>query len=238
MSEALCLVVTYAAAEKLLDLIDSSYKNAGLRNSEAQKRALELLRQVIRPGNHYQCIIKKVRGSSYFEISIIEAQLVLGGVVEDTPDEFVVTYARQMNSADGDVPWSKTVTLKLYDQGTYSRMAVASQVDNQFWDEINSLQANYNVIIKDRLEDWEHYLRILERIAEQKQFSFTYSKFRLNFDLPIIDFTIARGEDVSWKQIRAADKDTIHLEANEKRCLFCNIFKFDLRRFTGQKHLS
>ena len=44
VSEALCLVVTYAAAEKLLDLIDSSYKNAGLRNSEAQKKALEQLR--------------------------------------------------------------------------------------------------------------------------------------------------------------------------------------------------
>lgn len=216
MTNAVCLVLTNAATNKVLELYDPTLERNKLSHNELRTKALEIVRKTLGIGTAHQCIVRQARREGYLEICVPSVNLVFQGAVEDEPQEFVVTSIRSMGKYDSEAPWSKTATLQFYDQGTIP--SFVEGVDQEFWEEIRALPSEQEFIelMTQRVRDWEQYLWIMERIAEQKQFSLRYETFRSNLDWTVVEFVAAQHEPISWNQIKRFENDKLHLQVRSE----------------------
>ncbi|MFY9450590.1 MAG: AAA domain-containing protein [Bacillota bacterium] len=216
MTYAICLIFTDTAARRMLELKSRPQETY---STQQRDKAYEVLWEFVEVGNPVQCIVQKARQDGHFEICIPSAKLVLRGAVEHDPKKFIIISVRSMDKRDAEAPWNKTVTLQFYDERTIP--SFVKGVDQSFWDEINALGSGkeFAARMTQQMEDWMHYLTILERLAEQKQFSFQYDAFRSDLDWTEVEFKITKNESISGNQVKKLVNEKLHLEVSPNQPL-------------------
>lgn len=217
MANAICLIVTNNAAWKLCERASSAQSGDNLSKQEANREAINVLRMLLPPGEPQVCFIQKDRRENHVKIIIPEADLVLQGVVGETPEEFVVVSVRfDAGDNDDEAPWNKIVTLLFYDQGTVP--SFVDRIDGKFWGEISALpsQSEYLDLTEQRLNIWDSYLRIISALAEKRRFSVDYGNLWPQNDWSVVHFELHNCRRDMWSMLKGVYNEQLNLASNER----------------------
>lgn len=208
VANALCLILTNAAADKLLKLYNTSNQTHNLDKDEIRAKAVDVLRKMLQIGIEQQCIVSKAPNGKYL-IYIPAVRIKLVGVIGENPQKFKVI---DIGTWNVETPWGKSVELQFYDEGTIP--SFVQTVDAIFWDEIESLKTdpeNFDVA-NQKVKEWEAYLWVQERLAEDRLYRVSYEYFHASLDWTRIEFLLANREELDWEAINHVVGKKMYLE--------------------------